>query len=93
MCHQSASPSDFIVECTSRPKPSEEGSWNLFVDGSSSKAGCGAGLLILDQGNRIEYAIKFDFAVSNNGRLEALVLGVQLRKTAGARKLKAHSNS
>ncbi|XP_010678169.1 uncharacterized protein LOC104893734 [Beta vulgaris subsp. vulgaris] len=86
---------DFIAECTSRPEPIEEGSWNLFVDGSSSKVGCGAGLLILDPpANRTEYAVKFDFAASNNeAEYEALLLGIQLCKTAGARELNAHSDS
>ena len=86
---------EFIAECTAQPKPTEEGSWDLFVDGSSSKAGCGAGLLILDpQKNRLAYAIKFDFSASNNeAEYEALLLGIQLCKIAGACKLKAHSDS
>ncbi|XP_048493195.1 uncharacterized protein LOC125493730 [Beta vulgaris subsp. vulgaris] len=86
---------DFIAECASRPEAIEEGSWSLFVDGSSSKVGCGAGLLILDpQANRTEYAVKFDFAASNNeAEYEALLLGIQLCKAVGARELKAHSDS
>ncbi|XP_048493008.1 uncharacterized protein LOC125493585 [Beta vulgaris subsp. vulgaris] len=72
---------DIIAECTSRPESTEEG--------------CGAGLLILDpQKNRTEYAIKFDFTTSNNeAEYEALLLGIQLCKTTGARKLRAYSDS
>lgn len=86
---------DFIVECTSRPDPMEEGSWVLFVDGSSSKVGCGAGLLALDpQKNRTEYVVKFDSTTSNNeAKYEALLIGLQLCKTAGARRIRAHSDT
>ncbi|XP_057247305.1 uncharacterized protein LOC130589767 [Beta vulgaris subsp. vulgaris] len=86
---------DFIAECAPRPETVEEGSWSLFVDESSSKAGCGAGLLILDpQSNGTDYAVKFDFTASNNeAEWEALLLGIQLCKAAGARELKTHSDS
>ena len=95
MCYQSTGFGRLHSRMTSRPEPTEEGFWDLFVDGSSLKAGCGAGLLIIDpQKNRTEYAIKFDFAASNNeAEYEALLLGIQLYKIAGARRLKAHCDS
>ena len=44
--------------------------------------------------NITEYAIKFDFAASNNeAEYEALLLGILLCKTVGARKLKARFDS
>lgn len=75
---------DFIAKCTSRPEPTREGSWELFVDGSSSKSS--AELLVLDpHKNRIEYAIKFDFTTLNDkAEYEALLLCLQLCKTVGA---------
>lgn len=41
-----------------------EETWTAFVDGSSSKSGRGAGILIL--GLKLAYAIRFKFLVSNN---------------------------
>lgn len=59
---------DFLVECTNRPvAPDETKPWELFVDGSATKTGSGAGLLIkTDLGDRLEYAVKFAFTASNN---------------------------
>lgn len=38
---------DFIVECTNRPMASDDTKpWELYVDGSATKKGSGAGLLI-----------------------------------------------
>lgn len=68
---------EFISECNSRPSNIQEReSWELQVDGSTTKIGSGAGLVIIPLvGDKMEYAIKFDFLASNNEvKYEALIL-------------------
>jgi len=59
-------------------------SWNLYVDGSSTKDGSEAGLIIESpQGERYEHALKFMFKTLNNeAEYEALITGVELCYTA-----------
>ena len=46
---------------------SDKDIWNLFVDGSSCESGSGAGLILSSpDGTNIEYALRFNFKVSNN---------------------------
>ncbi|XP_048493031.1 uncharacterized protein LOC125493605 [Beta vulgaris subsp. vulgaris] len=64
---------DFIVELT-RPTvesiqdPAEgKRHWTLMVDGSSTANGCGAGIIFQSlEGDKFEYAMKFQFQASNN---------------------------
>ncbi|KAL0445843.1 UNVERIFIED_CONTAM: hypothetical protein Slati_1712200 [Sesamum latifolium] len=74
---------------------SEERHWLLYVDGSSTTQGSGAGVVITSpQGEDMEFAIKFDFKASNNeAEYEALVLGMRMAQDAGALHLLAYSNS
>lgn len=87
---------DFIVEMT-RPPPVETSSdiWTLFVDGSSTQNGCGAGILFKSpEGDIFEYAMRFKFQTSNNeAEYEALVAGIRMCKAAGAIKIDAMSDS
>ncbi|XP_056698534.1 uncharacterized protein [Spinacia oleracea] len=89
---------DFIVECTNRPPEREttsQKSWELYVDGSATRTGCGAGILIkTPSGDRLEYAVKFSFLASNNeSEYEALILGIQMCQAAGAVSVQAKSDS
>ncbi|XP_056690478.1 uncharacterized protein [Spinacia oleracea] len=87
---------DFIAECTNRPEQSLDSTpWILNVDGSSSKSGSGAGILIVSpSGERFEYAVKFDFNASNNeAEYEALILGLELWQVAGASAIHVFSDS
>lgn len=61
-------------------------SWELQVDGSTTKAGSGVGLvIILSVGDKMEYAVNFDFLVSNNeAEYEALILSLQICVNSGA---------
>ncbi|XP_071926041.1 uncharacterized protein [Coffea arabica] len=44
-----------------------EPTWTLYVDGASSKEGCGAGLLLISPTREeLPYALRFDFRASNN---------------------------
>ncbi|KAL0430567.1 UNVERIFIED_CONTAM: Ribonuclease HI [Sesamum radiatum] len=55
----------------------------------------GAGIIVeTPQGDKFQYAIKFNFEASNNeAEYEALIAGGKLTLAAGAKYLKAHSDS
>lgn len=65
------------------------------MDGSASKLGSGAGLVIIPYvGDKMEYAVKFDFFASNNeAEYEALILGLQICITARAQNILVKSDS
>ncbi|XP_075483865.1 uncharacterized protein LOC142524025 [Primulina tabacum] len=69
--------------------------WVVHVDGSSTSHGSGAGVLLESpQGDKLMYSIKFQFPASNNElEYEALVAGIKLALSAGARSLVVHSDS
>jgi len=74
----------------SYPRP-----WNLYVDGSSTKDGSGAGLIIENPTEaRYEHALKFMFKASNKeAEHEALAAGIELYYTAGADYVQAFFDS
>ncbi|KAL0356076.1 UNVERIFIED_CONTAM: Ribonuclease HI [Sesamum radiatum] len=74
---------------------SQEQTWLLHVDGSSTTQGSGAGIVITTpQGEDLEFAIKFGFKASNNeAEYEALVVGMRMAHEIGARRLLAYSDS
>lgn len=79
---------DFLAESS---KPAVDGdpstpSWNLYVDGSSTKDRSRADLIIESpQRERYEHALKFMFKTLNNeAEYEVLITGVELCYTAGA---------
>ncbi|KAL0445808.1 UNVERIFIED_CONTAM: hypothetical protein Slati_1708700 [Sesamum latifolium] len=74
---------------------SQDQKWLLHVDGSSTAQGSDAGITITTpQGENLEFAIKFDFKVSNNeAEYEALVIGMRMAHETGARHLLAYSDS
>nr|GEX96971.1 reverse transcriptase domain-containing protein [Tanacetum cinerariifolium] len=68
------SPSDAsILETQQEP-------WTLFTDGSSCMDGSGAGLILTSpEGTEFTYALRFQFAASNNeAEYEALIAGLQI---------------
>ncbi|XP_027158219.1 uncharacterized protein LOC113759836 [Coffea eugenioides] len=69
--------------------------WILHVDGSSNSEGSGAGLLLEDpQGEVCSYALRFDFAASNNeAEYEAVIAGLQLARKLGAGHILVYSDS
>ncbi|KAI3469063.1 hypothetical protein Pfo_025726 [Paulownia fortunei] len=69
--------------------------WTLYVNGSSTSTGNGAGIVIESpQGDMFEYALKFEFLTSNNEvEYEVLLAGLKLAFAVGARKLAIYSNS
>ncbi|XP_057517925.1 uncharacterized protein LOC130798845 [Amaranthus tricolor] len=86
---------DFIAESTlpHHPEPNQE--WKLYVDGSSTQLASGAGLLIESSaGVRMERAVRFEFAASNNeAEYEALLMGLKIYYEAGGKILSAFSDS
>ncbi|XP_071921925.1 uncharacterized protein [Coffea arabica] len=84
-----------VVELVSEKTGQTAPTWTLFVDGSSSKEGCGAGLLLTSpMGEELAYALRFDFRVSNNeSEYEALIAGMIIARKLGAEAIKVHSDS
>ncbi|XP_077252042.1 uncharacterized protein LOC143891333 [Tasmannia lanceolata] len=72
-----------------------EALWEVHVDGSSNKAGCGAGLVLTGpDGFTLDYALRFGFRASNNeAEYEALLAGMNLAVQTGAQRLKAYCDS
>ncbi|XP_019442352.1 PREDICTED: uncharacterized protein LOC109347077 [Lupinus angustifolius] len=85
---------DFVAELAA-PEGDPEQVWTIFVDGSSNPRGNGAGILLEDgQGVTIEHSLTFTFPTSNNqAEYEACIVGLQLAKEVGARKVLICSNS
>ncbi|KAL0434949.1 UNVERIFIED_CONTAM: hypothetical protein Sradi_0202800 [Sesamum radiatum] len=86
---------NFISEFTGTEDPQKIKWWKIFVDRSSTSLGSGIGIVIeTPQEDRLQYAIKFNFAASNNeAKYEALIEGGKVALAAGAKHLKAHNDS
>lgn len=83
--------SDFAAEMP----PLEDDYWNLYVDGASRRDACGAGIVLEGpNGFLLEHSLLFKFKTSNNqAEYEALVVGLELAKDMGARKVIYRTNS
>jgi len=85
---------DFIAEC-SAPYPQQRQPdtplmpWTLYVDGSVTSGGGGAGVIVVSPTGWVhEQALKFLFKASNNqAEYEALLTGMDLCCTLGAEHL------
>ena len=86
---------DFIAESRGPSPTGPDQEWKLYVDRSSTKSASGPGILILSSaGVRMERAVRFEFAASNNeAEYEALILGLNICSEAGARTLSVFSDS
>ncbi|XP_077251870.1 uncharacterized protein LOC143891110 [Tasmannia lanceolata] len=75
--------------------PSQGHLWMLYVDGSATAGGSGAGLVLTGPDNFLaEYALKLDFKASNNeAEYEALLAGIALATELHADLVVAHSDS
>ncbi|XP_016164665.1 uncharacterized protein LOC107607204 [Arachis ipaensis] len=71
---------DFIVELTIPSEEDHTKQWTLYIDGSSNKEGCGAGIrLEAEDGTVLEHSLHLSFKTNNNqSEYEALVAGLQL---------------
>lgn len=88
---------DFIAEFTLGEDQlmEEKEQWSIYTDGSSNKRAGGAGVVIeTPQGDTIQCMIRLDFPTTNNeAEYEALVVGLDLAKAAGAQNIIAHCDS
>ncbi|KAL0439296.1 UNVERIFIED_CONTAM: hypothetical protein Slati_2412600 [Sesamum latifolium] len=77
---------DFVSKMTGmvQEEVSKKRPWLLYVDGSSTMQGSGAGVVLTSpQGDDVEFAINFEFKASNNeAEYEALVLGMRWPRTS-----------
>ena len=76
------------------PEPQSQ-VWKVYVGGSSTMNGCGAGVICESpEGGKFEYALRFKFQASNNeAEYEALLARLRMCKAAGAKKIDACSDS
>nr|GEV27364.1 reverse transcriptase domain-containing protein [Tanacetum cinerariifolium] len=73
----------------------QEEPWTLFTDGSSCVDGSGAGLILTNpEGVEFTYALRFQFAASNNeAEYEALVAGLRIVAKMGVKNVQVNVDS
>ncbi|XP_075521369.1 uncharacterized protein LOC142554591 [Primulina tabacum] len=76
-------------------QPEEEEVWRVFVDGASSLAGCGVGVVIISpSGEKIKLALRIDSRVTNNEpEYEAVLAGIRDTWEVGASRIILYSDS
>nr|GFB98182.1 reverse transcriptase domain-containing protein [Tanacetum cinerariifolium] len=92
---------DFLNEIPSNALPgtsvaeTQEEPWTLFTDGSSCVDGSGAGLILTNPyGIEFTYALRFQFAASNNeAEYEALIADLRIATQIGSKNKKADALS
>ncbi|XP_052295858.1 uncharacterized protein LOC127901870 [Citrus sinensis] len=69
--------------------------WQMSVDGSSGERGSGAGIVLEGpEGEEISYAVKLEFAATNNqAEYKALIAGLELAKAVKADRVKIRTDS
>ncbi|XP_052297264.1 uncharacterized protein LOC127902396 [Citrus sinensis] len=69
--------------------------WQMSIDGSSGEQGSGAGIVLEGpEGEEISYAVKLEFAATNNqAEYEALIAGLELAKAVRADRVKIRTDS
>ncbi|XP_077232287.1 uncharacterized protein LOC143868340 [Tasmannia lanceolata] len=85
-----------IVPTPAEQDPSAaEPLWEVYVDGSSNRGGCGAGLILTGPNSfTADYALRFGFRASNNeAEYEFLLAGMNLAVQVKAQRLKAYYDS
>ena len=86
---------DFLAELPQHDtRPSNEGWWNLCVDGASRQSRAGIGIqLTSPAGEKIEQVVRLGFDASNNeSEYEALTAGVELALAVGVDNLLIRSD-
>nr|GEZ76724.1 reverse transcriptase domain-containing protein [Tanacetum cinerariifolium] len=73
----------------------QEEPWTLFTDGSSCVDGSGVGLILTNpDGVEFTYALRFQFAASNNeAEYEALIVGLRIATQIGVKNIQANVDS
>ncbi|KFK23221.1 hypothetical protein AALP_AAs47412U000100, partial [Arabis alpina] len=88
---------DFLMELPPEAIPITPTSqdWSLYIDGSASQHGCGAGIRLISPTNEIlEQCFRLEFKATNNeAEWEALIAGLRLAKGVGVKRVHAYSDS
>lgn len=81
---------DFIVWTTYEDTEEPVGTWQISVNGSAAQTGTGAEIVMISlEGITFEYVVGFRFKASNNkAEYEAVIAGISLSITTGAKKVK-----
>jgi len=84
---------DFSTELA--PQPDVPTTWTLYVNESSNKTSCGAGVVLEGLGDLlVEQALQFSFKATNNqAEYEAILAGLNLAHDLGAREVVCRSDS
>lgn len=69
--------------------------WKLFFDGSSSKEGAGACIVLISPANEVfSFSYKLEFETTNNiVKYEALILGLKATKDLNVKRLEVFGDS
>ncbi|XP_012842286.1 PREDICTED: uncharacterized protein LOC105962516 [Erythranthe guttata] len=82
---------DFIRETTRIPIEKE---WKIYVDGSSTTSGAGAGIIVIDPtGTEVEFAVRLPRVSNNEAEYEAFIRGMEIAQELGARVVRIYSDS
>lgn len=89
---------DLIAELGNQDKQTLEmdtEGWVVKVDGSSTRTAAGGGVvLITPEKDKLEYAIRFGFKVTNNQtEYESIIVGLCIARELGARNIQLKSDS
>ncbi|KAL0423436.1 UNVERIFIED_CONTAM: hypothetical protein Sradi_0878400 [Sesamum radiatum] len=78
---------DFVVELAYDEASISTPTWSLYINGSSTSMGRGAGIVLeRPQGDKLEYTIKLEFPTSNNkAQHEVFFAGRELALAMGTR--------
>ncbi|XP_075473957.1 uncharacterized protein LOC142505016 [Primulina tabacum] len=84
--------SDFLSEMV---QPDEEEVWRVFVDETSSLAGCGIGVVIISPlEEKIKLSLRVDSRVTNNeAKYESVLAGIRASRELGASRIILYSDS
>ncbi|XP_075483574.1 uncharacterized protein LOC142523725 [Primulina tabacum] len=76
-------------------QPDEEEVWRVLLDGASSLAGCGVGVVIISPlGEKVKLALRIDSRVTNNeAEYEAVLAGIRAAREVGASRIILYSDS
>ena len=68
--------------------------WQMYIDRAYSKAGKGAGIMIISPSDIYNFAFRLEFEASNNvADYEALIIGLETTKDMGIKMLNIKGDS
>ena len=93
--NKSKNETDDTIKQTVTPKPDLKSIWVLHIDGASNVQDSGVGFILTNfEGVVTEYALRFNFKVSNNqAEYEVLLAGLKIAKELDIDSLKIFTDS